>query len=99
MPKTAANFLHLCIGDKVSETSKKPLAFKGSQFHRIIPQFMLQGGDFTNQNGTGGESIYGRTFPDENFKLKHKESGNYNNLPNNIGTKINCKNSKIKTIY
>ena len=55
--------------------SGKPLHFKGSSFHRIIPGFMCQGGDFTNGNGTGGESIYGEKFADEGFPYKHKEAG------------------------
>lgn len=76
VPKTAENFRHLCLCDLGNgRKSGKPLCYKGSPFHRIIPKFMNQGGDFTNRNGTGGESIYGGSMEDENFEVKHSGPG------------------------
>ena len=92
VPRTAENFRSLCTGERgIGDRSGKPLHFKGSPFHRIINGFMAQGGDFTSGNGTGGESIYGGKFPDENFVHKHRSAGLLsmaNSGPNSNGSQF-----------
>ncbi|XP_042396131.1 peptidyl-prolyl cis-trans isomerase CYP21-1-like [Zingiber officinale] len=75
VPKTADNFRALCTGEKKNGTGGRNLYYKGTKFHRIVSGFVIQGGDVTNSHGKGSESIYGGTFPDENFSVKHSRAG------------------------
>lgn len=75
VPKTVLNFKELCAGCESMVNPDKDIGYEGSAFHRVIPDFMLQAGDFTRGDGRGGESIFGQSFADENFKLKHAGVG------------------------
>ena len=76
-PKTSENFRALCTGEKgfCKINPERPLSYRGNLFHRVIPGFILQGGDIIKQNGTSGESIYGPKFHDENFLHSHNRAG------------------------
>ncbi|XP_062229157.1 peptidyl-prolyl cis-trans isomerase CYP63-like isoform X2 [Phragmites australis] len=75
VPKTAENFRALCTEMGVGKTTISPLCYRGTRFHSIMKGLMAQGGDFSKKDGTGGESIYGGTFADENFVLRHDDRG------------------------
>ncbi|BFU23465.1 peptidyl-prolyl cis-trans isomerase, putative [Entamoeba histolytica HM-1:IMSS-B] len=88
VPKTVENFRALCTGEKGIGKYGMPLHYKGTKFHRVIPGFIIQGGDIVSANGLGGESIYGDMFDDENFVLNHTKKGlvsmaNYGENTNN----------------
>ena len=87
-PKTTKNFKEIALNPHRSPNSGAWMSYNGCKFHRIIPNFMIQGGDFTNNNGTGGESIYGRSFADENLKIGHQKGviAMANSGPNSNGS-------------
>uniref|UniRef100_A0A8C9CAT9 peptidylprolyl isomerase n=1 Tax=Phocoena sinus TaxID=42100 RepID=A0A8C9CAT9_PHOSS len=101
VPKTAGKFRMLCTEEGIGPTTGKPLHFKGCPFHRIIKKFMIQGGNFSNQNGTGGESIYGEKFEDENFHYKKgllsmANAGSNTNVIKGMGVARILENVEVK---